>query len=226
MATVAKHKTSGNRQHAARCSLFTLGVLLLLPVAGLGVQADVPVEQIELPGLSAPVDVRIDHYGVAHIAAQDHYDAFFAQGFNAARDRLWQIDLWRRRGLGQLSEVFGAPFVEQDAAARLLLYRGSMFREWLAYGSDAKRIAEAFAAGVNSYIELAKARPALMPPEFVLLGYAPARWEAADIVRIRSHGLWRNVSSEVRRARVACEHGLVTRYAAQSAGTNLGNTSS
>lgn len=64
------------------------------------------------------------------------------QGFNAARDRLWRIDVWRRRGLGLLCEVFGDQFVEQDRANRLFLSRGDMYREWLAYGLDAKQIAE------------------------------------------------------------------------------------
>ena len=84
-----------------------------------------------------------------HIYANDHYDVFFVQGFNAARDRLWQIDTWRRRGLGTLSEVLGPAYVEQDKAARLFLYRGDMY-EWLAYGNDAKKITEAFTAGINA----------------------------------------------------------------------------
>jgi len=145
---------------------------------------------------------------VPHIRAQTHYDAFFVQGFNAARDRLWQIDLWRRRGLGQLAEVLGPDYVAQDEAARLFLYRGDMYREWLAYGSDAKRIAQAFTAGINAYIDLLSEQPQLMPPEFAMLGYQPARWQADDVVRIRSNGLWRNVVSEVRRARIVCELGL------------------
>jgi penicillin amidase len=53
----------------------------------------------------------------------------------------------------------------------------------------------------------AEADPALLPPEFVLLGYRPARWQASDVVRIRSHGLWRNVRNEVKRAQVYCRLG-------------------
>ena len=72
--------------------------------------------------------------GVPHIYATSARDAFFLQGFNAARDRLWQIDLWRKRGLGRLSASFGSAYVAQDRAARLLLYRGDMAPEWAAYG--------------------------------------------------------------------------------------------
>ena len=70
-------------------------------------------------GLSQPAHIIVDEWGVPHLYAKDHYDVFFVQGFNAARDRLWQIDLWRRRGLGLLSEVLGSAYAEQDRAARL-----------------------------------------------------------------------------------------------------------
>lgn len=162
----------------------------------------------DVVGLERPAEIIVDEWGIPHIYAETHYDAFFVQGFNAARDRLWQIDLWRRRGLGLLSEAFGDRYVAQDRANRLFLYRGDMYREWLAYGSDAKRVAESFTAGINAYIELINNYPDLLPPEFELLDYLPARWDASDVVRIRSHGLLRNVSNEVRRARIACLAGL------------------
>ena len=77
-------------------------------------------------GLAAPAEIVVDHWGVAHIYAASQRDAFFLQGYNAARDRLWQIDLWRKRGLGLLSKSFGPAYVEQDRAARLFVYRGDM----------------------------------------------------------------------------------------------------
>ena len=161
-------------------------------VAVLCILADSSVAQdhtYTVRGLDEPAEIVVDEWGVPHIYAATHYDAFFVQGFNAARDRLWQIDLWRRRGLGQLSEVLGEAYVQQDQAARLFLYRGDMYREWLAYASDAKVIAESFASGVNAYIDLIETNPTLLPPEFELLEYSPAKWNAEDIVRIRSHGL-------------------------------------
>jgi penicillin amidase len=159
-------------------------------------------------GLEEPAEIVVDEWGVPHIYANTHYDAFFVQGFNAARDRLWQIDVWRRRGLGELSAVFGEQYLPQDRATRLFLYRGDMYREWLAYGSDAKRIAEAFTSGINAYIDLIEQDPDLLPPEFTLLNYKPARWNAADVVRIRGHGLWSNIGSEVHRARTTCAASL------------------
>lgn len=167
-------------------------------------------EAYSVIGLERPAEIIIDEWGVPHIYANTHYDAFFVQGFNAARDRLWQIDTWRRRGLGQLSAVFGASYLRQDRATRLFLYRGDMYREWLAYGSDAKKIAQSFTAGVNAYLDVIDEHPELLPPEFGLLNYQPARWTAEDVVRIRGHGLWANVDQEVLRAQIACKADLET----------------
>ena len=163
---------------------------------------------LQVAGLHKPAEILVDTWGVPHIYAASQDDAFFVQGFNAARDRLFQIDLWRRRGLGELSAVFGSAYVEQDKATRLFLYRGNMQREWHAYGKNAKRVATSFVAGINAYIDYVNADPARLPFEFRQLGYAPAKWQAEDVVRIRSHGLTRNLTSEVARAKVACQADL------------------
>ena len=154
----------------------------------------------ELPGLREPAEIVVDRWGVPHIYAHNTYDAFRVQGFNAARDRLWQIDFWRRRGLGQLAEVFGPNFLERDRAARLFLYRGEMHGEWLAYGSDTKRAATAFVEGINAFVRLTRDVPALLPPEFRELDYLPAFWSPPDVARIRGHGLYYNLRDEVARA--------------------------
>jgi penicillin amidase len=199
-------------QHPPRIvwSLILAITLLLVAVcvdtvpARAGQQSTMPSETIVLPSLRQPVEILIDHWGVPHIYAKNEADLFFAQGFNAARDRLFQIDLWRRRGLGQLSEVFGPTFVEQDKATRLFLYRGDMDKEWAVYGPDAKKIAEDFVAGINAYVSWLAHHPERTPWEFKELSYAPAKWDADDVVRIRSHGLTRNLNSEVARSRVLC----------------------
>ena len=188
--------------HPALRSVFVLAGLALAAAAA----AD--DAHYDVDGLEKPAEIIVDEWGVPHIFAGTHYDAFFVQGFNAARDRLWQIDTWRRRGLGELSAAFGPDYVEQDRANRLFLYRDDMYREWLAYGSDAKQIAESFTAGVNAYIDLLEDHPDLLPPEFELMDYRPGKWSAADVVRIRSHGLLRNVRNEVRRAQIACAAGI------------------
>jgi penicillin G amidase len=159
-------------------------------------------ETIQVPGLSAAAEIRIDTWGIAHIRAASEADLFFVQGFNAARDRLWQIDLWRKRGLGLLAADFGPGYLAQDYAARHFLFRGDMDAEWSAYGSEAKRICEAFTAGINAYVTLLTDEPQRMPPEFTVFGTQPALWHSEDVVRIRSHALARNAVSEVLRANV------------------------
>jgi penicillin G amidase len=153
-----------------------------------------------LEGLEGPAEVLIDRWGVPHMYASTLYDVFRVQGFNAARDRLWQLDFWRRRGLGLLAEVFGPSMVKRDRASRLFYYRGDMQPEWLSYGSDTKRAATAFVEGVNAYIRLALQDRELLPLEFRQLGYEPALWAAEDFARIRSNGLYYNLDSEVARA--------------------------
>lgn len=164
-------------------------------------------ESFTLGELSDPVEILVDQWGVPHIYAASIYDAFRAQGFNAARDRLFQIDLWRRRGLGRLAEVFGEEYVETDRAARLFLYRGDMHAEWLAYGSDTKRIVTAFVEGINAYVRLTRENAEMLPVEFRELGYTPDFWEPRDVPRIRSHGLFYNLREEVARALTLRDYG-------------------
>ncbi|MBR0756144.1 penicillin acylase family protein [Bradyrhizobium jicamae] len=162
----------------------------------------------DVAGLKAPAQILVDVWGIPHIYAGNEHDLFFLQGFNAARDRLWQIDLWRKRGLGLLAKDFGPAYAAQDKALRLFLYRGDMTAEWAAYGPKAKTYAEAFVAGVNSYVGDVKAGKRPLPIEFRIAGTMPDLWSADDVVRIRSHGLTRNVASEVKRSLVACAAGL------------------
>ncbi|MFI8879965.1 penicillin acylase family protein [Streptomyces sp. NPDC055243] len=161
----------------------------------------------EVPGLQEPVEIRIDQWGVPHLYAASQDDLFLAQGFNAARDRLFQLDLWRRRGLGLLAEVLGERYAEHDRAARLFLYRGDMAEEWRAYGDDTERVTTAFVHGINAYVALCRADTAHLPPEFALLEYEPAYWHPSDVARIRSHGLQYNLRDEVARALTLRDHG-------------------
>ena len=161
-------------------------------------------ESRALPGLTAPGEIIIDRAGIPHIYAANARDGFFLQGYAVARDRLWQIDLWRKRGLGRLSASFGAQFVAQDRAARLLLYRGEMAAEWAAYPTAAKGWTEAFAAGINAYVADVEAGRAPLPLEFSATNTRPERWQADDVVRIRSNALASNLTSEVVRARALC----------------------
>lgn len=187
--------------------------LLLILVAALFAQTTALAEPVResrsLAGLAASGEIRVDKWGIAHIYAGSVRDAFFLQGYNVARDRLWQIDTWRKRGLGLLAKDYDAAFAEKDRAARLFLYRGDMDAEWAAYGPEAKGYAEAFVAGINAYVAEVEAGSRPLPEAFRLAGTRPDRWRAEDVVRIRSHALSRNAASEVGRARIACQAGDV-----------------
>jgi penicillin G amidase len=178
--------------------------MIKLSLAAMLLAGSVIAQTIEVRGLKEPVELLVDKWGVPHVYAKNFDDVFFGQGFNAARDRLLQIDLWRRRGLGELAEVLGPKYVEQDKAARFFLYRGDMEKEWAAYGSDAKRMATAYVAGVNAYIDWVAGSPDRMPVEFKVLRYAPSKWRPEDVVRIRTHGLTGNLTNEVTRASTIC----------------------
>lgn len=162
--------------------------------------------QLGVTGLRKPVTVLRDKWGIPHIYAENTEDLFFAQGFVAAQDRLYQIDIWRRIGRGELAEVFGEGYLDRDRMARLMRYRGNMDAEWQSYGPDTRQIAESFADGINAYIDLQQDR---LPIEFTLLDFKPGKWRAEDVL-LRTAGLQMtyNVSNEIARARLIEAVGL------------------
>ena len=157
--------------------------------------------EIKLPGLKEPVEVLRDRWGVPHIYARNADDLFFAQGFVAAQDRLFQVDLWRRIGLGETAELVGKPGLEADRFARLLRYRGDMDREWASYSPDTRQIATAFTNGINAYIDHIGDRLGDLPIEFTLLGTKPKKWRPEDcLTRMSGIVMCRNFQSELTRA--------------------------
>src|SRR5438128_6642708 len=99
---------------------------------------------ITVAGLKQPVEILRDRWGVPHIYARNPDDLFFAQGFVAAQDRLFQIDWWRRLAAGELAEVLGPTALEVDTFARLIRYRGDSDAEWASYSPDARQVATNF----------------------------------------------------------------------------------
>ena len=156
--------------------------------------------RIELAGLTKPVEVIRDTWGVAHIYAQTQDDLFFAQGFVAAQDRLWQMEIWRRTGEGKLAEILGPSAIERDKFARLMRFRGDMEAEWKSYAPDAKPIIESFVRGVNALIDQSGDR---LPIEFQLTGIRPEHWTPeVCLARMAGYVMTRNASSEVQRAQL------------------------
>src|SRR5436190_18440655 len=195
-------------RRATAAAIFSANVALAAVSAQAEVSTAVRHEDHSVAGLAQPAELIVDRWGIPHVYAASARDAFFLQGYNAARDRLWQIDLWRKRGLGRLAASFGPAYVAQDRAARLFLYRGDMAAEWAAYDPGARESVEAFAAGVNAYVAEVQAGQRPLPVEFKLTASQPEVWNPEDILRIRSHALVSNVTSEVARAQVVCAGGV------------------
>ncbi len=154
------------------------------------------MQTVHLPGLQAPVEILTDRWGIAHIYAKNQHDVFFAQGYNAASDRLFQLEIWRRRVTGTMAQIQGPKALERDIGARLLRFRGDLKQEFQHYHPDGEEIISAFVQGINAYIKLTQEKPDLLSPEFRLLGITPQPW-SPQIVLARIGGLFRNLETEI-----------------------------
>jgi penicillin G amidase len=167
-----------------------LPIIVLVTIGGL--QAS---DAIRIPGLDHQVEILRDRWGVPHIYASTTHDLFFAQGYITAKDRLFQIDLWRRAGTGRLAEILGPSAIERDKLARAVNYRGDWNAEWSAYGPDTKAIVTAFTNGINAYI---RGLGTKLPPEFEMAGYSPALWSPEDcLTRVAGLTMTGNLTHEV-----------------------------
>lgn len=186
-----------------------VGVVLTTSVGGQQASGDLvaraqkavsPLEgEIKLQGLQQAVKVERDNWGVAHIYAANQPDLFFAQGFVAAQDRLFQMEMWKRAGQGRLAEVLGKSAVDRDRYARLLRYRGDMQAEYRSYAPDALSILTAFTDGINAYIHYINSPggPGL-PIEFELTDFKPEPWKPEDCLsRMAAYSMTGNARSEL-----------------------------
>ncbi len=160
---------------------------------------------VKVRGLDNPVEILRDRWGVPHIYAATVHDLFFAQGYITAKDRLFQIDLWRRVGTGKLSEVLGPAAIARDTLARSVNYRGDWKAEWSSYGLDTRLIVTSFVAGINAYIRGLLVRPR----EFQMAGYDPGLWAPEDCLsRVAGLLMTHNLTREVSRAQEISRFGL------------------
>ncbi len=153
-------------------------------------------EKINIPGLKAPVEILRDQWGINHIYAENQEDLFFAQGYAAAKDRLFQFELWRRQATGTVAEILGSRALKRDIGTRLFKYRGDMQDEMNYYHEDGVAIIEAYTHGVNAYIDEVLKQPEELPIEFKLLGIAPKKW-TPEVVISRHQGLLGNINQEL-----------------------------
>ena len=194
---------------------YVLLVLLLVAVAICGyawhlVHRALPQVEgtIALGELQAEVTVTRDVRGVPHLRAQNMTDLAFAQGYVMAQDRLWQMDVLRRIAAGELSEIFGASLVETDRYFRTLGFRDAAERDAETAPPEFREQAEAYARGVNRFIEDHRGN---LPLEFSLLRYEPRPWRVADSLLIVGY-MYETLTSSWRwdlsRARVAPKLGV------------------
>lgn len=176
-----------------------LAVILSLPLSTL--RAEEQATRVQVPGLSEAVEILTDRWGIAHIYARNQDDLFFAQGYNAARDRLFQLEIWRRRVTGTMAEIQGPKALDRDIGARLLQPRGDLRLDMYHYHPQGEQIITAFVNGINAYIAQTRQQPELLPVEFQLLGIQPQAW-TPDIVVSRLGGIFLNLQTELRLARV------------------------
>lgn len=163
-------------------------------------------DEVVVDGLKAPVEIIVDEWGVPHIYAENEHDLFFAQGYNAARDRLFQLEVWRRQATGTVAELLGPRELKRDIGTRLFRFRGDIEREMDHYHEKGRLIITAFVAGVNAYIEEVNKDPEKLPLEFKLLRTKPEAW-TPEVVISRHQGLLGNIGDELKVARLLARIG-------------------
>ena len=156
-------------------SLLLLSSIILFFFLRFQVRKSFPLDEgsLTLSGLSAPVDVLRDEYGVPHLVARSERDLHVAQGFVHAQDRLWQMDIVRRAGQGRLAEIFGREALQFDRMFRILGLERLSEEIAVSLGTESRERLQWYAEGVNAYLELHRGR---YPVEFDLLGYDPDPW--------------------------------------------------
>ena len=129
--------------------------------------------EIALPGLYADVHVWRDHWGIPHIRAANEHDAWFAQGFVTAQDRLWAMEYDRRRAVGRWAEAAGKSAIAQDMQMRRHRLEDAARADCAAAGPRAKAMLEDYSDGVNAFI----GSDAPLPAEYAITGISPEPWE-------------------------------------------------
>ena len=189
MSSLAEVPISSVRRSLLPRILLWLAAVLLLIVLGLGGYAFYVAEgalprmdgHLQVRGLTARVTVTRDNHGVPTIDAASLPDLFFAQGYVTAQDRLWQMDIMRRYGAGELSEILGEDTLKIDLEQRILGLRDAARKSLEIATPREHSFFEAYASGVNAYIEASRGH---LPIEFRILRYAPKAWTPEDSVVI------------------------------------------
>jgi penicillin G amidase len=198
-----------------RRALLVIGILLLVIVVVVAAAGVYVVRRpwpktkgtLTVAGLTAPVKVIRDKWGVPQIYAENEHDLFFVQGYVHAQDRLWQMEFNRRVGSGTLSAVLGDTTLDIDRFMRTLGLRRAAERDLAQTGPETRSILEAYAAGVNAFVDSHRSR---LPLEFAILGIDPAPWTPLDTLtwaQVMTYDMSYNYRFELLRARLIADLG-------------------
>ena len=158
-------------------------------------------EEKKIEGLQESVEILRDQWGINHIYANNQKDLFFAQGYAAAKDRLFQFEIWRRQATGTVAEILGPDELARDIGTRLFQFRGDLNTELSHYHPEGKAIIMSYVAGVNSYIKEVLKTPEELPLPFKMLAIQPKLW-TPEVVISRHQGLLGNIGQELQIGRV------------------------
>jgi penicillin amidase len=215
-ASTGQQPGKSGRKKGRRARLLVL-VLVLAVVAGVAggaywsistVRASFPQTKgsITLDGLSGPVDVKRDDYGIPQVYASSDEDLFMAQGYVQAQDRFWEMDVRRHMTSGRLSEMFGKSQVDNDEFLRTLGWDRIAKEEYdKTLSASTKKYLQAYAKGVNAYLDGKQGKDISL--EYVALGftndYKPGKWTPVDSVAWLKAMAWDlrgNMQDEIDRA--------------------------
>src|SRR5580698_22549 len=188
MSTIATIAPATRRSPALRIFFWLLCLIVGILVAVVGyayLVARSALPQLDgrsqVNGLHAAVTVMRDTHGVPTIEAKTLEDLFFTEGYVTAQDRLWQMDVMRRFGAGELSEILGEDALQLDREQRILGLRAAAKKSLEATNPRDRGYFEAYARGVNAFIAAHGDR---LPIEFRILKYSPKPWQPEDSVVI------------------------------------------
>lgn len=167
--------------------IVALIIIVLLTVvlgiySGIKNSSDYQITEINFDEISEEVTVYRDEYGVPTIIAQNEFDLFFAQGYEMARDRLFQLEFFRSVSSGELSRLFGEGLLGSDKYLKTLSMKETAVATLSKMDQQYIDIVEPFVLGINKYIEFHVNN---LPIEFELLGVHPKDWQATDVIAMQ-----------------------------------------
>ena len=140
-----------------------------------------PGNEYETTLVNDSISIYRNKFSIPHIITNNDADGYFALGYVHAQDRLWQMDIARRAGKGQLAQILGKKALATDKFMRSFDMQTLAKQEWKVAGKQARTIMEAYSKGINYFLEESNGA---LPFEFGALDYKPAPWEPTDCLII------------------------------------------